>query len=103
MVTIKITNFGAKMMDFSILEILDRVWKDIHDGEEIFYKFFIMIKRIKPNLKFIIAGDFNQLPPVKDRIGESFNYIQSQALLELCFYSPAKKLSKILRWRNPSI
>ena len=42
--------------------------------QEIFYKFFIMIKRIKPNLKFIIAGDFNQLPPVKNRNGESFNY-----------------------------
>ena len=27
MVTIKITNFGAKMMDFSILEILDNFWR----------------------------------------------------------------------------
>ena len=46
-----------------------------------------MIKRIKPNLKFIIAGDFNQLPPVKDRIGESFNYSECQALLELCDFN----------------
>jgi AAA domain len=52
--------------------------------QEIFYKFFIMIKRIKPNLKFIIAGDFNRSPPVKDRIGEKFNYSNRQALLELC-------------------
>ena len=40
--------------------------------QEIFSKFFIMIKRIKPNLKFIIAGDFNQLPPVKNRIWQYY-------------------------------
>ena len=39
-----------------------------------------MIKRIKPNLKIIIAGDFNQLPPVEDRIGEHFNYSKCHAL-----------------------
>ena len=64
--------------------------------QEIFYKFFIMIKRIKPNLKFIIAGDFKQLPPVKDNIGESFNYSQSQALLELCDFNKVQ-LSKCRR------
>ena len=63
--------------------------------QEIFYKFFIMIKRIKPNLKFIIAGDFNQLPPVKDRIGE-FNYSNCQALLELCDFNKVQ-LSKCRR------
>ena len=40
-----------------------------------------MIKRIKPNLKFIIAGDISRLPPVKDGIGEHFNYSKCQALL----------------------
>jgi len=64
--------------------------------QEIFYKFFIMIKRIKPNLKIIIAGDFNQLPPVKDRIGESFNYSNCQALLELCDFNKVQ-LSKCRR------
>jgi AAA domain len=64
--------------------------------QEIFYKFFIMIKRIKPNFKFIIAGDFNQLPPVKDRIGESFNYSNCQALLELCDFNKVQ-LSKCKR------
>ena len=64
--------------------------------QEIFYKFFIMIERIKPNLKFIIAGGFNQLPPVKDRIGESFNYSQCQALLELCDFNKVQ-LSKCRR------
>jgi hypothetical protein len=64
--------------------------------QEIFYKFFIMIKRIKPNLKIIITGDFNQLPPVKDRIGESFNYSNCQALLELCDFNKVQ-LSKCRR------
>ena len=55
-----------------------------------------MIKRIKPYLKFIIAGDFNQLPPVKDRIGESFNYSNCQALLELFDFNKVQ-LSKCRR------
>ena len=46
-----------------------------------------MIKRIKPNLKLIIAGDFNQLPPAKDRIGEHFNHSKCQAPLELCDFN----------------
>ena len=56
--------------------------------KEVFYKFFIMLKRIKPDIKFIIAGDFNQLPPIDDRIQENikyaFDYKNSVALKELC-------------------
>jgi hypothetical protein len=58
--------------------------------KEIFYKFFVMIQRIKPTIKFIIAGDFNQLPPIKDRIeqiGYEFNYKGSVALKELCNFN----------------
>ena len=36
-----------------------------------------------PEIKFIIAGDFSQLLPVKDRI-EGCNYKDSLALHELC-------------------
>ena len=49
---------------------------------EIFYKVFLTIKSIKPDIKFIIAGDFAQLKPVKDRA--NFNYKNSRALYELC-------------------
>jgi hypothetical protein len=55
-----------------------------------------MIKRTKPNVKFIIAGDFTRMPPVKDRIGESFNYSICQALLELCDFNKVQ-LSKCRR------
>jgi hypothetical protein len=50
---------------------------------EMFYKFFIVLKRMRPDIKFIIAGDFAQLLPVKDRI-ENCNYKDSLALHELC-------------------
>ena len=49
---------------------------------EIYYKFLSIIKEIKPNVKFIISGDFEQLPPVCDRI--EANYKDSRILFELC-------------------
>ena len=51
--------------------------------QEVFYKFFVYLKRLMPELKFIIAGDFEQLLPIKDRL-EQCNYKNSVALLELC-------------------
>ena len=50
---------------------------------EMFYKFFIVFQRMRPDIKFIIAGDFAQLLPVKDRI-ENCDYKNSLALHELC-------------------
>ena len=49
---------------------------------EVFYKFFITLKRIKPDIQFIVAGDYNQLLPVCDRI-ENCDYENSAALFEL--------------------
>ena len=49
---------------------------------EIFYKYFCIIKKFRPDIKFIIAGDYAQLQPVKDRIG-NFNYKNSWCLNEL--------------------
>ena len=51
--------------------------------QEIFYKFFIYLQRALPTIKFIIAGDFLQLLPVKDRLGTR-SYKDSIALHELC-------------------
>ena len=51
--------------------------------QEIFYKFFIYIKRANPNIKFIIAGDIEQLLPVKDREKNCY-YKNNLALQELC-------------------
>jgi len=49
---------------------------------EYFYKFFITLGRVRPELKFIIAGDFSQLLPVNDRL--ECDYKSSPALYELC-------------------
>ena len=90
-----------KKMD-SIYKInLDYIFIDeISMVKEVFYKFFVMLKRIKPNTKFIIAGDFNQLPPINDRIQENidyeFNYKNSLALKELCDFNMLQ-LSKCRR------
>ena len=51
---------------------------------EVFYKFLLMIKKMKTNIKFIISGDFNQLAPIADRISSSTDYANSPALFELC-------------------
>jgi ATP-dependent exoDNAse (exonuclease V) alpha subunit len=49
---------------------------------EYFYKFFITLGRVRPELKFIVAGDFSQLLPVNDRL--ECDYKNSPALYELC-------------------
>ena len=49
---------------------------------EAFYKYFLLVKSIKPNIKFIVSGDFSQLLPVCDRL-ENSNYKDSLALYEL--------------------
>jgi hypothetical protein len=49
---------------------------------EMFYKYFTVLKRMLPKMKFIIGGDFAQLLPVKDRV--DCDYKNSAALYELC-------------------
>ena len=50
---------------------------------ERFYKFFLVLKQMRPDIQFIISGDFEQLEPVCDRIGEC-DYKGSPALHQLC-------------------
>ena len=49
---------------------------------ELFYNYFIALKQIRKDIKFIIAGDFAQLLPVNERI-ENANYKDTIALYEL--------------------
>ena len=37
--------------------------------QEQFYKFFIFLRLLCPDTKFIISSDIDQLKPVKDRVG----------------------------------
>ena len=50
--------------------------------KEVFYSLFLSLKKLKPTLKFIIAGDARQIPSVCDRV--KFDYLDSRVLHELC-------------------
>jgi 5-methylcytosine-specific restriction protein A len=50
--------------------------------QEMFYKFLCSVSRAFPNIRFILAGDFNQLEPVNDRV-VNCDYKNSIALHEL--------------------
>ena len=54
---------------------------------EVFYKFLMMIKRVKTDIKFIISGDYNQLKPVNDRISQRTDYANAPCLFELADYN----------------
>ena len=64
-----------KGIDYIIIDEISMV-------KELFYKVFLSIKRLKPNIKFIVCGDFLQLKPVNDRF--DYDYESSPALFELC-------------------
>ena len=49
--------------------------------EEKFYKFIITLKKNRPDIIFILSGDFEQLEPVNDRC--NFDYKNSLALFEI--------------------
>ena len=55
--------------------------------QEKFYKFLLVIKKFKPKTKFIISGDYSQLPAICDRISPEYNYARNPALFELCNFN----------------
>jgi len=55
--------------------------------QEKFYKFLLMIKKLKPETRFIISGDYDQLEPVADRISPKYNYARNPAIFELCNFN----------------
>jgi len=66
-----------------ILEQVEYIFIDeVSMMKENFYTLFIMIKRAVPHIKFIISGDFGQLPPVLD--SWSGDYENSAGLWSLC-------------------
>lgn len=67
-----------KLLDNVEYIFIDEVSMMIQD----FYKLFILLKRLFPFIKFIIAGDYGQLPPVNDNwVGD---YENSPAMHSLC-------------------
>jgi len=76
----KIKNDKKALNIFKKLDVI--IIDEVSMMKEIFYSLFVNIKKIAPNIRFIIAGDFEQLDPVKDTW--TGDYKNSAALFELC-------------------
>lgn len=91
------TNKAARIIDgitcakfaisFNIKALKNEKYKYIFIDEismmsEMYYKFFIFLKRTNPKIKFILAGHFRQLLPVGDRL-QNCCYKHKLALKEL--------------------
>ena len=77
--------FVSKLKSTKIINRLKNYYfivDEISMAKEIFYKFLLMLNQMQLNIKFIIVGDFNKLPPVNDRVNVLYN--NSLALFELC-------------------
>jgi ATP-dependent exoDNAse (exonuclease V) alpha subunit len=82
--------FSTKLKKQSQVQNLDLDYIFIDEVSmlgEVFYKFLIMIKKIWPDIKFIISGDYNQLKPVNERISIHTDYSNSPCLFELADYN----------------
>jgi ATP-dependent exoDNAse (exonuclease V) alpha subunit len=85
-----IHKFAAKLKKQACIKSLDLDYIFIDEVSmlaEVFYKFLMMIKKIKSNIKFIISGDYNQLKPVNDRISHRTDYSNAPCLFELADYN----------------
>ena len=85
-----IHKFAAKLKKQAQIQLLDLDYIFVDEVSmlgEVFYKFLMMIKKIKPNIKFIISGDYNQLKPINDRISIYTDYANSPCLFELADYN----------------
>lgn len=64
-----------KKMLLYTFKVIDYVFIDeVSMMTEMFYRLFIMIKRALPHLNFILVGDYEQLPPVKDTWNGNYKY-----------------------------
>jgi len=85
-----IHKFSTKLKKQSQVEHLDLDYIFVDEVSmlgEVFYKFLMMIKKVRTDIKFIISGDYNQLKPVNDRISSKTDYANSPCLFELADYN----------------
>ena len=50
--------------------------------QEKFYKFLLVLKKLKLETKFNVSGDFAQLPAICDGILPEYNYAHNPAIFE---------------------
>ncbi len=85
-----IHKFAAKVKNQAQTQLLDLDYIFVDEVSmlgEVFYKFLMTIKKIRPNIKFIISGDYNQLKAVNDRISPKTDYANSPCLFERADYN----------------
>ena len=57
--------------------------------KEVFYRFFTIIRRYAPKVKFIIVGDFEQFKPVEDTYEGTYEYSPARLRGNSTAYYPA--------------
>jgi ATP-dependent exoDNAse (exonuclease V) alpha subunit len=80
-----IHRFAAKLKKQAQIQTLDLDYIFIDEVSmlgEVFYKFLLMIKKLRPNIKYIISGDYNHLKSVNDRISPKADDSNSPCLFE---------------------
>ena len=85
-----IHKFSAQLKKQSQVQNLDLDYIFVDEVSmlgEVFYKFLMMIKKLRPDIKMIISGDYCQLLPVNDRISPDTDYSNSPCLFELADYN----------------
>jgi len=85
-----IHKYAAKVKKQAQIQLLDLDYIFVDEVSmlgEVFYKFLMMIKKCRPNIKFIISGDYNQLKAVNNRISPKTDYANSPCLFELADYN----------------
>lgn len=75
-------NSKEKVIFRKLLQVDYIMVDEISMVKEIFYRFLTILRRYAPHVKFVIVGDFHQLPPVNDVY--QGDYRNSPALHNLC-------------------
>jgi hypothetical protein len=90
---ITIHRLASKFKKTSVIKSLyiDYIFVDeVSILAETFYKFLMMIKRIRPDINFIISGDYSQLPAINDKISQYTDYGNSPCIFELSDFNKIK-------------
>ena len=77
--TYNFVNCGTNLKMYDNIEYI--FIDEISMVRELFYQILLTLKNYNPKIKFIISGDFGQLPPVNEKMKSSYEY--SRALYEL--------------------
>ena len=85
-----IHKFACLIKSYDVLHAMNLKYvfvDEVRMLQEKLYKFLLALKKLKPEIKFIISGDYSQLQPVCDRISPNYNYERNPALFELCNFN----------------